>query len=307
MYVPIMKTEISEIELIPNLKRANEISPILEGYSEESKFRVRIDGRNILVRTFDVKEWAKKKLEFSVLGKLEAMGVRCSSPIEIGQLGRFGFMILSYFEGLNGEETMPKLAEEEQFRAGIDAGLVLKKMNSLTAPEGTLPWAERRLEKSRRYLAGYLAGPNKFKDDARVIAFLEANLSIIENRPNTFQHDDFHLKNLIFRDGKLEGVIDFNRYDWGDPVHEFLKAGQFCANVSTAFCIGQIQGYFDGRNPPEDFWQLYSLYLAMSAFSSVIWTKHVCPDEMPLAIEIIERFVDDHRGFETIVPRWYSQ
>ncbi|MCE7792052.1 aminoglycoside phosphotransferase family protein [Salipaludibacillus sp. CUR1] len=37
----------------------------------------------------------------------------------------------------------------------------------------------------------------------------------MKQRPNLFQHDDFHLGNIIVNNKKFAGVIDFNRYDWG--------------------------------------------------------------------------------------------
>ncbi|MCZ3365579.1 MULTISPECIES: aminoglycoside phosphotransferase family protein [Methanobacterium] len=43
-------------------------------------------------------------------------------------------------------------------------------------------------------------------------------MSLTKERPNIFQHDDFHAGNIIINNNKeLTGIIDFNRYDWGDP------------------------------------------------------------------------------------------
>ncbi|WP_236597293.1 hypothetical protein [Peribacillus psychrosaccharolyticus] len=64
--------------------------------------------------------------------------------------------------------------------------------------------------------------------------------------------------------------MDFHQYDWGDPIHEFHKIGIFNREVSIPFSIGQIRGYFINTEPDEYFWRLYSLYLAMFDFSTVI-------------------------------------
>lgn len=65
-----------------------------------------------------------------------------------------------------------------------------------------------------------------------------------------------------------------------------------------SFSVGQIHGYFKGEEPDDGFWILYSLYLAMSIFSSVTWTKHVCPDEMPDMIRILcFGFFDNQSAF----------
>jgi aminoglycoside phosphotransferase (APT) family kinase protein len=128
----------------------------------------------------------------------------------------------------------------------------------------------------------------------------------LKGRPNVFQHDDYHLRNLVFGEDSLAGVIDFGRHDWGDPVHEFLKVGQFSGEISIPFCVGQIRGYFGGKDPDEEFWALYSFYLAAASVSFVIWTRHVCPAEMPRTMAINERVMRDHDGFQRLVPKWYS-
>lgn len=66
------------------------------------------------------------------------------------------------------------------------------------------------------------------------------------NRPNRFQHDDFHPSNILVQSNSYAGTIDFNRYDWGDPFHDFFKIAYFSREISIPFSIGQIDGYFDG-------------------------------------------------------------
>ncbi|MCR8630455.1 aminoglycoside phosphotransferase family protein [Paenibacillus radicis (ex Xue et al. 2023)] len=145
----------------------------------------------------------------------------------------------------------------------------------------------------------------KVKNDFKVMSFIEDNLQLMKNRPNLFQHDDFHVANLIIKDKELSGVIDFNRYDWGDPVHEFLKVGMFSAEVSLPFSMGQIMGYHGNQDPTELFWKLYSLYLAMCIISSVVWIIKVKPEETAIMMDKIDRVLEDHNYFELIKPKWF--
>lgn len=128
----------------------------------------------------------------------------------------------------------------------------------------------------------------------------------MKDRPNIFQHDDFHIANLIVKDRRLSGIIDFNRYDWGDPIHEFVKVGIFSAEVSVPFSIGQIQGYHGDKEPNHAFWQLYSLYLAMTLVSSVVWILKVKPEELDSMLSKIYKVMDDHDDFDLLVPKWYN-
>lgn len=61
---------------------------------------------------------------------------------------------------------------------------------------------------------------------------------------------------------KIE-VIDFNRYDFGDPWEEFNRI-VFSVHVSIPFVLGQINGYFN-NSVPDKFFKLMALYV--SAFS----------------------------------------
>ena len=185
-------------------------------------------------------------------------------------------------------------------------GHELRKMHSWEAPPDIEPWYGRKLAKHDRYLAQYKAGEVRINDDAKIIAFIEDHLPMMKDRPNLFQHDDYHLRNLVIKDRSLAGAIDFGRHDWGDPIHEFLKVGQFCSSVSIDFSVGQIRGYYDGQKITDEFWELYSLYIAMSSFSFVIWTQHVCPERMSETMNIIERVLLDHDWFERNRPKWYS-
>ncbi|MFC3800480.1 hypothetical protein [Cohnella sp. GCM10012308] len=98
----------------------------------------------------------------------------------------------------------------------------------------------------------------------------------------------------------------FNRYDWGDPIHELVKVGIFSAEVSVPFSVGQIQGYSE-REPDDEFWKLYSLYLAMTLISSVVWCLKVKPDELDSMLMKIHKVLDDHNNFVLTVPKWYGQ
>ncbi len=50
-----------------------------------------------------------------------------------------------------------------------------------------------------------------------MIDFVQANRHLLEGRPIAYHHGDFHTGNfLLGPDGKLK-ILDFDRYDIGDP------------------------------------------------------------------------------------------
>ncbi|MCL6457139.1 MAG: phosphotransferase [Gorillibacterium sp.] len=284
------------------------LEQIHKGFSNDKKFAVQsAEGTSYLLRLFEADEFEHKQIEFTILQQMLEHHVTCSRPIELGMSAQAGYMLLSFVEGNDATEELPHYTQSEQFHVGVEAGRELKKINSIQAPDLVAPWYDRKIAKHKRYMDAYAACGYKVKQDEQIIAFIDENIKFMQNRPNLFQHDDFHVGNLIVKDKRLAGVIDFNRYDWGDPIHEFLKVGIFSREISTAFSIGQIKGYHNNEEPREEFWRLYALYLAMSVFSTVVWTLSYFPENMDEMMSKVERFLDDHDYFARIIPNWYTE
>ncbi|MBW7477332.1 aminoglycoside phosphotransferase family protein [Paenibacillus oenotherae] len=296
---------------IPLLRHSAKIERIHKGYSSDEKYIVHdSDGApQYILRTYSIDHDKDKRVEFSTLKLMEVHNVKCSRPIEIGLLPEqaLGYMIVSFIEGNEASEELPLLTEEEQFKIGVQSGLELKKIHQIICPDNMKPWDERMLAKHHRYRMKYANCGVAINNDVRLLSFIDDKLDLMKGRPNIFQHDDYHVGNLIVRDGNLSGIIDFNRYDWGDPIHEFVKVGMFSSEISIPFSVGQIRRYNNDIEPGDEFWQLYSLYLAMTLISSVVWILKAKPDELDSMLMKIQRVMDDHDDFELIVPKWYGQ
>lgn len=295
------------IKQIPLISNCKEVIEIKKGFSSDEKYLIHMqDNNKLLLRMFNLEELELKKKEYSIMGKMQDYHVICSQPISIGEVGNRGYMITSYIEGKDGEDEILKYSDQEQFNIGIEAGKELRKMHQLSAPDHISSWYSRKVEKHRKYIDAYLACEVKVKYDQKIMNFIDDNIHLIKQRPNLFQHDDFHLGNIIVNNKKFAGVIDFNRYDWGDPIHEFLKIGIFSRGVSIPFSIGQIRGYFNNQEPDEDFWRLYSLYLAMCVFSTVVWTLKAIPNNMNEMLDKVYMYLEDHDYFDRLKPKWFK-
>jgi aminoglycoside phosphotransferase (APT) family kinase protein len=284
---------------------------IHKGYSNDRKYLVR-DSEGVpryILRTYDIDQDPGKRLEYSRLEMMEKQGVNCSRPVDIGVLPeqQLGYMIVSFIEGNDATDELPLLTEDEQLKIGVQAGRELKKIHGVGCPVPMKTWEERMLAKHRRYRTEYAKCGVSIHNDTELLSFIDRSLHWMKDRPNLFQHDDYHVGNLIVKDGNLSGVIDFNRYDWGDPYHDFVKVGIFSAEISVPFSIGQIREYHSPLEPDELFWSLYSLYLAMTLVSSVLWVLKVCPDELNSMMKKINKVMDDHDNFESVIPQWYGR
>jgi aminoglycoside phosphotransferase (APT) family kinase protein len=175
----------------------------------------------------------------------------------------FCYSVLSYLPGESAEETLPQLTPEEQYQVGFAAGLELRKMHELRCPTASFDWSQHKLAKHQRYVAkaGEMGLSLRPQQD-RTEQCVARTLGLMQGRPARFQHDDYHPGNLVVSQGKLTGIIDFNRCDWGDPLHDFVKVSFFSRYISVPFSRGQIDGYHQGDLPPT-FWALLNLYVAM--------------------------------------------
>jgi aminoglycoside phosphotransferase (APT) family kinase protein len=289
---------------------AEKITPIHKGFSYDKKYLVSLkNGNRVLLRTADLKAYESKLAEFHMLGELNKHGVDISKPIEFGRLEELDicYMILSYIDGEDARDLLPTYSEKKQYEIGILAGQELWKMHQIPAPNNITSWESRIIPKYKRYLESYQNCGVTIKHDDKVINFIEENVQFIKGRPNVFQHDDFHVGNIIVNEGKYAGAIDINRYDWGDPIHEFYKVALFSRENSVPFSIGQIEGYFQHQGGvPEAFWRLYAIYTGMSILSSIVWTKKVTPHLMDEMMNRLTMIMKDHKNFELTRPVWFN-
>lgn len=101
------------------------------------------------------------------------------------------------------------------------------------------------------------------------------------------------------------GVIDFNRWEYGDRYEEFYKIQSFDVEVSIPFSIGQIHGYFDGE-PPLEFWNILAIYVAYTSLNSIIWAEKFGEDGIDGMKNRCIKAFNDYNKFKTVIPNWYK-
>ena len=79
------------------------------------------------------------------------------------------------------------------------------------------------------------------------------------------------LADMIITPSNELAIIDFNRFDYGDPWEEFNRI-TWCAEISQEFARGYINGYFN-NNVPDLFFRLMLLYISSNQIGSVSWAK----------------------------------
>ena len=244
--------------------------PVNKGWSADKKYCVTAkDGVRYLYRMSDKGQYEQKRLEFEMMERVTALGVPMCRPIEFGVNDEGVYSIQTWIDGPDAEEVIPKLPQDRQLAYGIRAGKILKTIHSIPAPPSQEDWEARFNRKMDRKIRMYRECPLRYENGEAFIRFIQANRHLLANRPQTYQHGDYHIGNMMLdRQGTLH-IIDFNRSDYGDPWEEFNRI-VWCAQASTAFASGMVNGYFDGSVPME-FWRLLALYISSNTLSSLPW------------------------------------
>ncbi len=280
-------------------------TPIDKGWSGDRKYRVTdTDGHAYLYRVSDASKYGRKSAEFEMMKRVFALGVPMCEPIELGMCEDGVYSLQGWIDGEDAEATISRYTDAEQYAYGLDSGRILKKIHSIPAPDTQEPWAIRFNRKMDRKIKLYEECPLKYEDGQAFIDFMNANRYLLKNRPQSYQHGDYHIGNMMIgKDGKLY-IIDFDRDDYGDPWEEFNRI-VWCVAVSPRFASGMVDGYFDGDVPLE-FWRLLALYIASNTLSSLPWAIPFGEGEINIMRNQAKDVLSWYDGMKNPVPSWYK-
>lgn len=301
-----------------NLEPVTSMENIPRGWSGDKKYKITAaDGTKYLLRitpketsgsldddSLGRREYTKQQHMFQIQQSVAALGVPMCRPVACGRCEQGFYNIQTWVEGRDAEEVIPLLSDAEQYACGLEAGRILKVIHSVPAPEEQPDWETRFNAKMDRKIQMYHQCSLKFDGADDLIAYIEANRSLLKGRPQCFQHGDYHIGNMMIEKDKLV-IIDFDRYDFGDPWEEFNRI-VWCAQCSPLFASGMVNGYFDGDVPME-FWKLLALYISSNILSSVAWAVSFGEEEIQTMRKQAQDVLNWYDHMKNSVPSWYSR
>lgn len=276
---------------------------IEKGWSGDQKFRVINEkGESYLLRISPVERRERVERTYEWMKKVDALGISMCRPIDCGICEEGVYVLHSWVDGMDAEEVMPELADEERYAYGLDAGKALRLIHSLPA-EGENCWEEYFNRKIDRKIKQYAECELKYPNGDALIEYINANRHLLRGRPVTYQHGDFHVGNMMIdSSGKLV-IIDFDRDDCGDPWEEFNRI-VWSAQSAPAFARGIVDGYFDGDVPLE-FWKLLAFYIASNTLSSLPWAIPFGEKEISVMLRQCEDVLNWYDFMRNPIPTWY--
>lgn len=214
-------------------------------------------------------------------------------------------------DGVSAEDVIPARSGREQYACGLEAGRILRKIHSVQAPETDAgravmeDWEKRFNRKMDVKIKRYGECPVKCENGQAFIDYINENRRLLKGRPQVFQHGDYHIGNMMIdQKGQLQ-IIDFDRYDYGDPWEEFNRI-VWCAQMVPAFASGMVDGYFDGEVPPE-FWKLLALYISSNTLSSVYWAVPFGQDQVDTMLNQARDVLAWYDNMRRSIPAWYGK
>jgi len=286
-----------------NVKRLEEIR---KGWSQDRKFHALDDaGRIVLLRVSPPESFAQKQEEFRWMRRCEALGIPMSRALDFGTEDGEVYALHEWIDGDDAKDIIPTLPTARAYAYGLEAGRILRKIHTLPAPAPLEPWGLRFRRKLDRKIERYLACPLHYEEDEGLLWVVREDRDGLDSRPQTFQHGDYHIGNMMIdREGRLR-IIDFNRLDFGDPWEEFNRI-VWSAQVSPAFASGCIAGYFEGEIP-EAFWRLLRLYISSNALGSLPWAIPFGEEQIAVMRKQTAEILAWYDGMNGLIPSWYGE
>ncbi|MEA5040461.1 MAG: phosphotransferase [Clostridiaceae bacterium] len=278
---------------------------INKGWSCDKKYCVTADdGTKYLLRITPHEKSAARNNMFSMMQQVSRLGVPMCQPIEFGFCNEGVYSVQSWIDGSDAEVVIPTLPDNEQYSYGMKAGKILKVIHSIAAPSTQEDWEIRFNRKIDNKIKMYSECPIKYENGECFLAYIDTNRHLLKNRPQVFQHGDYHIGNMMIDTKNELQIIDFDRYDFGDPWEEFNRI-VWCAQKTPLFASGMVNGYFDNRVPIK-FWQLLALYISSNMLSSIPWAIPFGQGEIDTMQNQAKDILQWYDNMKNPIPSWYD-
>ncbi|HEL1748685.1 TPA: phosphotransferase [Streptococcus suis] len=278
--------------------------PLTKGWSTDQKYKVQLeDGRFGLLRIAERPAYEAKRLEFRLVENLFGLGLPVAEPLSFWADDLSVYTLYEWVEGQDMNDLATSLSEQTLYELGCQSGKFLRTLHALPIDQSLRDWNSFYQAKIDNKLAAYQAASHSYPNGQAMIAFVQANRHLLEGRPIAYHHGDFHTGNFLRgQDGRLK-ILDFDRYDIGDPWEEFNRL-IFTADLSPAFARGQVDAYFDGAIP-EEFWKLMALYVTVNSLGALSRAEQVDSEQIPLMKLQAQKISEWYEYFNHHLPKWY--
>lgn len=199
-----------------------------------------------------------QKREFELYGFLESCNLSYQTPAVVYQSDQVN--IMTYLKGEHiTYEQYHKLSEKEKDALACDEATFLKELHSIEIDYSIDLFSDSQENKRDKFLEDKALLISILKKEqllsADILEHIELIYSNILNNTVLFEyspclvHNDFSSSNMIFRNNRLFGVIDFGDFVVSDPDNDFLCLLD-CSTDDFGKDFGRrVLKYYQHKNP----------------------------------------------------------
>lgn len=278
---------------------------ISKGYSEEIKYKVKAD-KNYFLKISPLSFFKKKELELKYISDLKNE-MKFPKLVEIKYESNSILSLYEWIDGVDFRDYVTQLTDKELYQFGIQAGEFLKKIHSISIERHSVNWEEYYVQKSMRKIDSFRMANINFPEIETFIDYIHTHQYLLQDRPISLCHGDFHVGNMMIDlETKELVIIDFGSLEIGDPMEEFNRM-IWNAQLSEEFATGLINGYFNGKNIPDEFWKLMAYYMACDVVGSIPWAVNYGNNQLTTMLERAQLVLDWFDDFERVIPKFYKR
>lgn len=178
--------------------------------------------------------------EFKLLQIVVAAGVAAPKPYFVddsGQIFPMPYLVIEYIEGTPDFAPTPQVDGLSQIAA------TLARIHQVDGSDGKLAFLPEQAEHMARTLQARLLKPDDSLQEGRIRAVLEAVWPLPGRNQPALLHGDYWTGNLLWRDGQLAAVIDWEDAAVGDPLADL---GNSRLEILWAYGVEAMQAFTRG-------------------------------------------------------------
>jgi len=204
--------------------------------------------------------------EFRLLQLLQKAGLAVQTPYyraEAGPLCATSTIILEFVEGEPLFDCHTLLDDCSNYTSQM--ATYLTQVHGISSAQHDLSFLPNKIDAP---LPAHWHGPSA----ARIRSLLEPIWPLTHANQPTLVHGDFWPGNLLWREGQLVAVIDWEDAAIGDPLQDLAIARFDILFIFGVEAMDQFTRYYQAQSPQVDFTQLpyWDLYAALRASDGIV-------------------------------------
>ena len=282
----------------------NEMIKVNKGWSNDTKYKVILGQEPYLLRVSAIRLKDRITKLFDIMYQLDKYSVPICSPIKMSVVDSDIHALYSWIDGHDLNDMIDDFDENEQYQLGIVSGNHLRTIHRIEVPNHLESWSNRFNKKIDSKIKKYRESNLKVDEIELFIDYVNQKRYLLNDRPQCFQHGDYHVGNFMINDSNELKIIDFDRYDFGDPWEEFNRI-VWSAQKAPTFASGMIDGYFE-KQVPDTFWELLLLYISSNTISSLVWGLEISEAEYQVMVHQMHEILQWYDHLKIRIPKWYK-